>query len=249
MFGSSSPLRGIATRHSRMGVGDRCHGPHRPYEGSQPVARDKPRPNSMAGPHRPYEGSQPGHAGMRPAVRGGVLIAPTRDRNLYGLPAPNGGAESSSPLRGIATGRVVRRRGLFRRPVLIAPTRDRNTMSTSHGPGSSRNVLIAPTRDRNVARGHGSHDLGCRSSSPLRGIATWAPNPRATPPPEPVLIAPTRDRNVMRSHRRAVRRPLVLIAPTRDRNRPTVRRTVDASESSSPLRGIATRQGWLCRSS
>ncbi len=119
---SSSPLRGVATGNRNGCFRNRC-GPHRPYEGSQ--RQQVPRLLGSGGsPHRPYEGSQ---RDLTPAQAAGlaVLIAPTRGRNKRGTELLAEARRSSSPLRGVATGKPGRQ-GQQGNRVLIAPTRGRN---------------------------------------------------------------------------------------------------------------------------
>ncbi len=187
-------------------------GPHRPYEGSQPLRHGSG--STGQGPHRPYEGSQRNARGGQSGQRRG----------------------SSSPLRGVAT---VALAGVHEaeHPVLIAPTRGRNAGLAGRVADVQR-VLIAPTRGRNV--GASAEQVSCwKSSSPLRGVATSRPVLRRQPGVGRVLIAPTRGRNIARGRHStggrmsssplrgvATRRRLpcspwareVLIAPTRGRN-------------------------------
>ena len=141
-LGSSSPLRGIATRTTGRWKKD-CPGPHRPYEGSQRVG-DGVGWGPCPCPHRPYEGSQP---------------ECRRDRMA--------GRRSSSPLRGIAT--AHRGDGTVYLRVLIAPTRDRNPAAKLicrplyRSSSPLRGIATTGTAARPAPPG---------SSSPLRGIAT-----------------------------------------------------------------------------
>ena len=209
---SSSPLRGFATRHVHPhGARERCvliaptrvrntpgssptgHGggvliaPTRVR--NRPIRPPTPAPPSVliaptrvrntasrvtspraASPHRPYEGSQLDAE----AVSDGFL------------------GQSSSPLRGFATGGRTARRAPDL--VLIAPTRVRNLVDAL---GATITFTKSSSPLRGFATGRaGAHlrDRGPGSSSPLRGFATRR---RQEGPPCStwVLIAPTRVRN------------------------------------------------------
>ena len=177
--GSSSPLRGAATRPARPGrKGQGRH--HRPYEGQQRL-RGRHGWGSRSRHHRPYEGQQLDHA---PGSRAQVV----RHHRPY---------EGQQPRRDLD-------QRDDRRQVIIAPTRGSNWLRTGHLIKPSRGVIIAPTRGSNChcsagqgLRPEGHHRpyegqqlrqlavcaaAGVQSSSPLRGAATgrrrrssWAP--------------------------------------------------------------------------
>ena len=140
---SSSPLRGIATRprQLRCGASGVLITPQRDRNSSRAIIT---LPTSC--PHHPSEGSQHG------------LDAPAGQ----GPPGPHHPSEGSQ--RRMSTARPPR-------PCPHHPSEgsqlrdDREIVATGYG------VLITPQRDRNLRGGHPHHGAA-RSSSPLRGIAT-----------------------------------------------------------------------------
>ncbi len=188
-MGSSSPLRGFATR-ARPGRAVQRAGPHRPYEGSQRSARSRGElPASVSS--SPLRGFATSVLGRAHPPRRGVLIAPTRVRNT--APArcrtcrttcphrPYEGSQLAEderaagrhirphrPYEGSQPDRHVRERHV---PESSSPLRGFATAAAAPAPMRA-GVLIAPTRVRN---GHSSASPSCsssRSSSPLRGFAT-----------------------------------------------------------------------------
>src|SRR5690606_3333697 len=120
--GSSSPLRGAATRPGARDT-DRARVPHRPYEGQQqpvrggecadgefliaPTRGSNVRSSAATTaptcvPHRPYEGQQHSVQAALRRLRE-FLIAPTRGSNSAAGIRPASPPCSSSPLRGAAT--------------------------------------------------------------------------------------------------------------------------------------------------
>src|ERR1039457_2413458 len=144
-----------------------------------------------------------------------VIIAPTRGSNLIWLDCKGLSFRSSSPLRGAATNTRAPPAG-GRSGVIIAPTRGSNRSRTSQ-PSVRAGVIIAPTRGSNWGIDHASS-----GRSRLIIAPAGASNARAT------------------SHSLRASGP-VIIAPTRGSNRQSSRSSKPCAESSSPLRGAATR--------
>ncbi len=189
------------------------HRPHRPYEGLQP-RRFGPAFLRGHGPHRPYEGLQRDDPGGLCRAYLGVLIAPTRDCNPGTDRAQEGCRDvSSSPLRGIATVPSVR----WLPSLFSSPHRPYEGLQLDIPPMKVPDllVLIAPTRDCN-----GNRPVSCviirRSSSPLRGIATWRARRRAASSVS--SSSPLRGIATRPGRAGASRARRVLIAPTRDCN-------------------------------
>ncbi len=277
-LGSSSPLRGVATRHrsreqERAGVlialtrGRNCSGalrtvrqdrvlialtrgrnwktrrwcswarncPHRPYEGSQRFLRDV-LAGGVGGPHRPYEGSQ-----LEPCLVSPVVGCPHRpyegsQRDLPppvdpGRPGPHRPYEGSQHRAG---GAVHDADG-----VLIAPTRGRNSGSVSvvSGIGVRPHRLYKGSQLGKLVVGPG-FSLG--SLSPLRGVVTdrgsrrqgWCPGPHR----------PYEGSQLAQGERVAALAPGPH-RPYEGSQHDEQGQLAAAHESSSPLRGVATRRG------
>ncbi len=189
--GSSSPLRGVATpRSRRRRAGRRCPVLIAPTRGRNVGGRVQTAACSCS-PHRPYEGSQPA------AVDGALGEVPRPHRPYEGSQLPDvdpgaaaPGARPHRPYEGSQRGNVrVLRRALRSSSPL------RGVATPRSGAGSPRcaQVLIAPTRGRNryIIPGcfcfHSPH-------RPYEG--SQPPGCPACAVEAAVLIAPTRGRNV-----------------------------------------------------
>ncbi len=164
----------------------------------------------------PLRGFATGGGPRRVGGWGRVLIAPARVATGRLHRDPRGQAGSSSPLRGFATGESQQERDQGQDLVLIAPARVRNRLRESIAVTARAPVLIAPARVRN--EGRAARDR----------------------PGAVVLIAPARVRNIDTRTRTGR-----LTSPHRpcegSQREDSTELGVALLESSSPLRGFATR--------
>ncbi len=188
---SSSPLRGVPTGRRGAGRPAPLVVSSSPLRGVPTSARVRATSRGWPVLIAPARGTNlRGSAGRRRSPPG-VLIAPARGTNSSPTGSTAGTRWSSSPLRGVPTGRRARGGGCGRR-VLIAPARGTNRMrapraataASPHRPCEGYQQHRLPVQRAPV---HGPHrpcegyqrvevvtedELKRRSSSPLRGVPT-----------------------------------------------------------------------------
>ena len=231
--GSSSPLRGIATRSSARRCPATCPSSS-PLRGIA-TATAAGCTRGLRRSSSPLRGIATRAARRGPGRPPGVLIAPTRDRNTVttcGWPTPAGphrpyqgsqlrawvpprgrAAGSSSPLPGIATATAAPLPPPER--VLIASTKDRNAVSRSR----IRCFWACPHRPYEGSQ-HDSPHVG-HDSRPHVLIAPTRDRNRCPPSPsrsDPGSSSPLRGSQLGVQRGGCTGRCRVLIAPTRDRN-------------------------------